>query len=1093
MFYVTHSTSKGLGGTVCYDKAQPGRSGELYLRGYGVDGAHIIPLSRVCEVDENGKPIIYGRRSDGRANIKFKDDASPIMYTDRLKLSRFLGGEKVDAPLYVHFGGKDILIDTELYQAINTDAQNKARYFVDSNGDYVETSKVTPPSFKKVDANEKMGVLSDAKTLFESLATGVEAYDMVATAISGGEKQYFREQNFHAVNGKIYKSKNLAKRVVITSQSDEVGKLRQDVKLNLSGRVVSSAGDVYTLETSDGASVTIEKGVDSIKISARGNSCTFSTVKGTPNCIDVENFDLDISGDSANLNIDVAKDVNYSELTDDQKDASRFDSNNNMVVGLNENGGRQIGSKAFDELFGGLKLELDGKVEGVEVYKESPIFKYDERTHDIIKDPSGAPVIDADIIQLSEAKDDRSVEKVMNLTSDENAIKNAIEEILKLKADMEGWISANDPDLVTKTENANKEIEKYSKILEENLSSSDYTNLLAIIDQYRRGDIFPTFYYDNNGRQRQINNIETVELSTTPPFEFLGKEVYQKIIGNNKIEEKKGKLIVKTNEKANSVAGGFLDAFSIMAQFAFGSGILAVPMTAILLGPMVATLVTSGLIKLGAVIQSKIKQAKINKLTPEKIKAKEVKATKKYVKEKIKEAEKEFKRDMKHAKKVRTGMDALKEQQKITQNFLKTKAELQETVMLVEKGTVMSSFDKITKSIKPQNLYGFAKYWQMREKVKHGEKLDQDTKIRLKNAREKFKYKYKGKGIKKLFAKEIDKIAKESPKHEFLVEHGKLKDRVKHLKKTSAYFMATKTEKKNMIKELKEKNKKAYDIKVTAVDVPGDERAKKKLNKTIEKHTPKIIKDKTYSKKQMLRDNSKRIKQSLDNDYLNSATVTKTTNVGFEDARKAVDESRKISRDLNRVMGDESVLDKASAKEEIIKNSGFAPTPSTPPTPTTTPAPTTIAPTSAPTPRTTPAPTATARHASARTMPKTSVTAHEKPTRPTTSSPRASVKSSVTKPSVSGTPSAPTKVSSSVKPTSTATHSRAHAVPSASKKASRRVGTPAPKTLTSGSSTSRATSQTKSLPASSHASSTPPALGSSTSAPTSSSSGGLTI
>lgn len=957
MFVLAETTSKGLSKPIIYDVAQQGRPGTLYLKAKGVDGIKVVPLSSVCEVDAYGKVKFTPR---GAPIIKA--EAHPTSSADVARLSDFLAGKSVSGKLYAKIDGKNLLIDNVIYQSVNTDPNNTERYYVDSEGNYVPSSRVTPPTFKKISAKTKRR--SSNRTLFESLTSGSNEYPMVATIDSTThEKQYFRDKRIHCLDGVIYKGDDNHPRFLTTRSSDQVGKIKQDIKLKLTGSVVSTAitagGNRYEIRTSTGDDFIVETTADSIKIKKGGRECEFSTSSGRRGAVEVEDINLTTDGaGNMTFDIDVASDINYTDMPQSKRDNFVFDVNNNRVSKFKTNGGSDLSIRDISRDFAGLEVLTDDRIEGVEFYQESPLYKYDSATHEVLRDGSGKPVLEDDvIIQMSKAEADKSVDKVINLSPDDIRIQQAVQNILSLKSEISNWVVANDPDLVTKTENATKEINKNLKFLEDNLQTGDYENLLRLINSYRQGELFPTFYFDEKGEKHTVNCDSKVELASTPPFDFLGDKVYKKILGSNKVEYKKGKVIVNTNQKADRIAVNLIDAVGVMAKFCFGTGIFGIAFTSVLLAPMLALSIASGAIKLGAIAQAKFKQAKLKRLTPEKIRKKEIKAVKKHVKAEMKKAEKEYNQNMRHANRTKTGQDLISERVRLETVFLKRKQELSEASMLIGEATINSRFDKNVKVVKPENLYGFAGAMQETKQLKKGKPLDYDTKVEMKKAKHDFNQKYKG--IQKIFAKKIDKVAKTSPKHEFLAEHGPVKDRVKHLKQTSKYFLATKEERKKMVEEQKEKNKKVTSVSITSVDVKSHNGALKSIEKHIERHTPKRLKGKKLEERVGI--DKRVIKASADMDYLRETQLEASPTVtDLDTAVKTAKDTKKLAKSFEEVDNNPDILDKDAEKLSKIRSAFTAPTPSPAPTPTPSPAPR-RSPSPAPAPTPSPAPASVAR------------------------------------------------------------------------------------------------------------------------------------
>ena len=915
MFYITKSTASGNSETVAYDIAQPGRAGERYLRARTINGIVMVPLSEVCELDAYGDIKL-----DSAGNPIIKPGANPRHINAKTDLKNFLLGSRIPRRrVYVNYHGTDVSISQTFYQAVNTDARNRERYYTDNEGKFIETKKVMPPAYRRMNPDEKLG---DGSTkLIKALFSGEREYAFCSVTSPSGE-EYFRSEKFKCENGEILKG----------DSSDKVGKVKQDVKVKLSGDIVtvsaSGGTNVYVVDTPKGR-LTLESSLDDIKITRNGKRYNFSKISSS-NSVEVQDFNINLTpgvgGASSKIEvtIDVNDDINYANMSPADRGKFIFDRHNNEVIKLKTNAGNEISASDL-----GLESLSDIKIEDVVFYKESQIFKYDVDGK-IERDPTThEPILQADIIQISKEKTDNSVEKVAKLRPDSAIILNAINEILRLKGEIES-LSTADPDFISKANDAIKEIEKHYNILKENMQSDEFAKLKDVIDIFRDGDCFKTFYFDERGIKKNIDANEKVEISSTPPFDFLGNDVYKKIIGNNKIENVKGKIKVRTNTKVDNLVGDMLDIAGSMAQLAFGSGILALPFCALLFAPMTLLTVGAGVIKVGAVVQAKIKQVKITHLTPQKIKNREIKATEKYIKTEIKKAEKTYREEMKSAKKRLTGSSLITEQQNISKKFVERKAEIKEACMLFESGTVNSKFDSKTKEVKPENLYGFAGYISAKKLAKKGIPLDFDAKEKIEQAKEEFNRKT-GKNIfKKIFAKKADKVERDRPKHEFLAEHGPVAKRISHLKKTKAYYVATKEQRKAMIQDKKDKNEAVVQkTSVSSVDVlgRGDKRGRvnrleKITKKFMERHTPKELKGKSFTKKQMIEHNKEKVVvQSRDEKYLdesNKPLIDASAIADLSLAKSTVRVVETLKDKLTEIDADASVTDKETAKKIAI-------------------------------------------------------------------------------------------------------------------------------------------------------------------------------
>ena len=230
-------------------------------------------------------------------------------------------------------------------------------------------------------------------------------------------------------------------------------------------------------------------------------------------------------------------------------------------------------------------------------------------------------------------------------------------------------------------------------------------------------------------------------------------------------------------------------------------------------------------------VRNGIKQAQLNRLTPEKIKKKMDEKVASKTKQDIKKATKEYNAEVKRIKKY-----TLKEEEKATRleeaekKFKAQRAKIIGRLSLLDDITISSKFTLKDKKITLANIYGRAEWAKQTKNVKKGAKLNYDTKRAtreakiecedIRDAKISLLDKTKPSYLKeKHLLNQQCKLEIQNRINNYKAQNGPIKaglfrpTRIHYLKQTKEYKLASAEEKAKMRKECREAMKKAETIK----------------------------------------------------------------------------------------------------------------------------------------------------------------------------------------------------------------------------------------------------------------------------------------
>ena len=201
------------------------------------------------------------------------------------------------------------------------------------------------------------------------------------------------------------------------------------------------------------------------------------------------------------------------------------------------------------------------------------------------------------------------------------------------------------------------------KTLEESIANlKDKTSnetLKSVVNKSRKNVYENAKFFNEQNRCLTIQGKEPHEITSLMPYNLSDEIGLKKIIGKDKIDNKKGKAYVNFSGKASDIAYKSLEFANVMlgATFIFPLTILAAPLC---VGGFVAAAGTVAY----EMVRKNIKQYRINHLTPQKIKNETNKEIENTIKSEITKAKKEMKEALKTARQNISDLTELKEAEK---------------------------------------------------------------------------------------------------------------------------------------------------------------------------------------------------------------------------------------------------------------------------------------------------------------------------------------------------------------------------------------------------------------------------------------------
>jgi len=374
-----------------------------------------------------------------------------------------------------------------------------------------------------------------------------------------------------------------------------------------------------------------------------------------------------------------------------------------------------------------------------------------------------------------------------------------------------------------------------------------------VIKKYQQGDFFKTFYFDENGKRIEINSGDLTTITSNLPFDWSKSKVIDSIIGKDKVSFNKatGKAEISMSPGAKELVVGSSKLAGLALNLSFSGGPISLLFMPFGVTIATACMAVSGVTALTETIRTKVKQAKLNNMTPQSLKKQQDKELEDYMEKEFKKAYEEYLEDVKHAERNFDNEEDLENRKLDALNKLTEKRKaIYRQYMLSASANITSHFDIKEKNITNENVYGWLGWREKVKNAKHGVGYDAVTRERIEASkterREKIK---KAKSLYKgdILKKKIEQINKhyDDVKFKFLSEYGPLKKRLSYLRKTEKWYKATNEERAKMESECKEncanfeKNLVIEEVSVSGKEGYVLEAFRKKALDLAEKYMPK--------------------------------------------------------------------------------------------------------------------------------------------------------------------------------------------------------------------------------------------------------------
>lgn len=792
---------------------------------------------------------------------------------------------KVDNNIRIKYEGKIVELDTTLYsrQAYNGEpGAEEQLYYKTENETFLKKEKITPPAFKQMTQEEiELDIGSDGKDLY----TGAnKEFALIKYVDDEGKAHYCRDSKIQyvynpetqAYDAKLtIKTKKDEKIEEVTKTISNVGVPEASVStsIKVTKRFTNGARDIYAIYNDDGtvkANIQIDQPESEnkkIRIHHKVGGA-LREISITNNAFIVGDFVCPLKSCNVKFVPGAEKKEGNLVLNLDVLSYDNVLTENDKIVGLIGKNGKTL---RLDKLPFGIKLE--GKIKNavnskIAVYKESKIFdNQDDKSvvvADVIQRTDIGPDGDIGVYDYGDRQRifrefEKNIEELKRLAKEGISSPTDLEKMQNLKKLIDEQIGKlGDYETAKEVKEKREQLEaeeaktgadrdqakidlakqEYEKALEKAKSGyfKDVNNLATIddmISEYQQGKFFNTFYFDENGNKVEIKSGELTTVTSNLPFDWSKSKAVESILGKDKIAFNKntGKAEIPMSDMAKEVAVGSAKLAGLALNLSFTGGpisLLFMPF-----GVMIATacITVSGVTVATEMIRTKVKQARLNSMTPQKLKDMQDLELEKCIEKEFKKAYEQYKEDIKHAEKNCTSpknLKELKEQAEI--KLTETRKGIYRQYMLSAHGSITSNFSNKDKKITNENLYGFLEYRRRTKEAKKGEDFDFDAKIRLEEAKK--EYERKKKEAKQLYKTSDPKYYKilmdqlkleyDNVENEYYSEHGPLRSRESYLKKTEKYKKATKEERLKMLEECRESVKNfRKNLKVEEVSVKG--------------------------------------------------------------------------------------------------------------------------------------------------------------------------------------------------------------------------------------------------------------------------------
>lgn len=806
----------------------------------------------------------------------------------RDNLLSLINNQKLEADKKIRIikDGKVVELDSVLYnkqEYKGKEGAEEQQYYKTNSGTFLKKEKITPPAFKQMTEDEVRNLVNnDGKSIYDgdfkefAVVKYVDKENKIHYLRNAKIKYEFNNDTnaYDAVityNAAMGEDRFEVKTVVVESVSKEV-ETEQKTEEGLSAKitnVVRYSNDRYKRYDESGKEVEyrfkLDKSPRSITTKFNSNEIHFVEGKSdNPNTIPVKKISKSYrkTGHSRYGSLEIVLEVeNENQLV---KEDGKIVAIKNLYTGQVFS----LDSFPFElKVNGTAKKEQKFDYNKVAVYKESKIFKTEN-----VKS-----VLEADLIQTSEVgldseftaydygerarifgefernideckriakqgiKSNSDLEKLSNLQKviDEQLNKigdyEALKDISEKKKILEAEKAKTGADKdQSKIDDAQKE---YDKAVENARlgfykDKDNLTTIDGLIKDYQEGKFYPTFFFDENGNKIEITRDELTTVTSNLPFDWSQSKSISSILGKDKISfnSNTGRAEVAFNSNAKETMVASAKIASVLLNVCFSAGPLALVAMPFAIPLAAASISVSGIVGLTESVRGKIKEHKINSLTPQKLKNMQDKDLESCMEKEFKKALEKYNEDIAHVDRVFTNEknreDLLREAE---QKFIETRKAVFKQYMLAASGNMTSKFSSKDKKITNENLYGFLEYRRKLKEFKHDKELDLDTEYRMLSDEKKYKdelakFQVLYANDPELLAAKIEQLEaeKNNAKNKYLSENGSLKNRLSYLRKTNEYYRATKEERKKMEEECKEKCKNAIKkLKIEEVSVSG--------------------------------------------------------------------------------------------------------------------------------------------------------------------------------------------------------------------------------------------------------------------------------
>ena len=298
-----------------------------------------------------------------------------------------------------------------------------------------------------------------------------------------------------------------------------------------------------------------------------------------------------------------------------------------------------------------------------------------------------------------------------------------IDELEKQIADLE---AGDDPQKAEKIDALRENIEKI-KAKRDKVKDIVYTKDLNTIIKRFQEEPIPTFYFNSDGVAVRINNFDKVEIDNSLSSEWRENLALKSILGKDKCKNHKptffhkdGYIEVEFGRTAKKTCYRLLDISNALIQVSFMGGIFTLPLAVLALPVAGVALAGTGVVALGEQVRKNAKQIRINNFTPEKLKELENKEINLLIEKEIKENVRWREKQIKLANELPLAEQETKIAE-INKEYKKRFAEAVSKVDLLGDMAIASKYNaKKDKKIGKNNLYGRLQYVQERKAKRKG-------------------------------------------------------------------------------------------------------------------------------------------------------------------------------------------------------------------------------------------------------------------------------------------------------------------------------------------------------------------------------------